>query len=132
MKKGIITFVTVLFVGLSVIVSGVLTAADVPDQILIQNEYPQDKKGPVSFSHKKHVVEYKAACTDCHHRYEGGKNVWQEGQPVEKCSACHDAAEKQGAAMKLGGAYHQNCKGCHKEHPDTSAPLKKCNDCHQK
>jgi hypothetical protein len=136
MKTGILMLLTVLAVGLCILASGVLTAADVPEKVLIQNEYPKDRKGPVSLSHKKHVEEYGAACTDCHHEYEGGKNVWQEGQPVKKCSACHDPAEKKGSAMKLGSAFHRNCKGCHKayaaEHPDTKAPLKKCNDCHQK
>jgi len=135
MKKGILTLVTVLLVGLCVFGSGLLTAADVPEKVTIENEYPKDRKGPVSLSHKKHVEEHKAACTNCHHEYDGSKNVWEEGQPVKKCGACHDPAEKKGSAMKLGSAYHRNCKGCHKdyavEHPDTSAPLKKCNGCHQ-
>ena len=136
MKKGILTLVAVLVVGLCVLAAGILTAADVPEKILIQNEYPQDRKGPVPFNHKKHVAEYKATCTDCHHVYEGGKNVWKEGQPVKKCATCHDPAEKKGSAMKLASAFHRNCKGCHKaydaEHPGTKAPVKKCNDCHQK
>ena len=136
MKKGILTLITVLLVGLGVFGSGLLTAADVPEKVTIENEYPKDRKGAVSLTHKKHVEEHKVACADCHHVYDGGKNVWEEGQPVKKCSACHDPETKKGTAMKLGSAYHRNCKGCHKdyavEHPDTSAPLKKCNGCHQK
>jgi hypothetical protein len=123
----------VVFAGLVFLAFGVLTAADVPDEILIENEgYTSDKKGPVKFSHKKHSTDYGATCTDCHHQYEGGKNVWKEGQPVKKCSSCHDPQKSEGNVQKLMTAYHNNCKGCHKEHPDKNAPYKKCNDCHQK
>lgn len=133
MKKGRPMLVLAVFAGLVFLALGVLTAADVPDDILIENEgYKSDRKGPVKFSHKKHSTDYGAVCTDCHHEYEDGKNVWKEGQPVKKCSACHDPQKTEGDVKKLQTAYHTNCKDCHKQHQDKNAPYKKCNDCHQK
>lgn len=69
-----------------------------------------------SFGHKKHAEDYKIACTDCHHTYKEGKNVWKEGDPVKRCEECHtivDLAKKKDP-MSLYFAYHTNCVGCHK------------------
>jgi len=136
MNKKFATLLLALFVGLVFVSVGVLTAADVPNEIMIQNEgYKKDKKGPVKFSHKKHHEEYKLACTDCHHHYEGGKNVWKEGDLVKKCSSCHNPKKKEGKVMKLQNAYHRNCKNCHKalgKAGKKTGPFKKCNQCHQK
>jgi hypothetical protein len=133
MKKGSLPLVMVVFTGLVFLAFGVLTAADVPNEIVIENEgYKRDMKGPVKLSHKKHSTDYGATCTDCHHVYKDGKNVWKEGDPVQKCSSCHDPQKAEGNAPKLMTAYHNNCKDCHKQHPDTNAPYKKCTDCHQK
>ena len=75
---------------------GALTAADVPDEVTIENKgYAADKKGPVKLHHKKHQTDYKIACADCHHDYKDGKNVWKQGDPVKKCSACHDPVRKR-------------------------------------
>ena len=97
-------------------------------------DMPPTRKGPVKLTHKKHSADYKVACADCHHEYKDGKNVWKEGDPVKKCSACHDANEKKDKADKLQNAYHKNCKDCHKKAVEEGkvkdAPFKKCNDCH--
>lgn len=139
-KKFLSTFV-VVFAGLAFVTIGVLTVkvtcADAPDYILIQNEgYAKDIKGPVKLTHTAHVKDHGAKCTDCHHEFENGKNVWTEDKPVKKCSECHDPVEKKGNVDKLQNAYHNNCKDCHKaylkDHPDSKAPFKKCNDCHEK
>ena len=142
MKKRLLTLVTVLFTGLLFFTVGALTAADVPnvpDEVTIENEgYKKDKKGPVKLSHKKHHEDYKLACTECHHDYNDGKNVWKDSDPVKKCSECHNPLKKEGKVKKLQNAYHRNCKNCHKayvkEHPDSKppAPYKKCTKCHQK
>ena len=133
MRKKFFTMLCLLFAGLIFLTVGALTAADVPDEISIENKgYKKDKKPAVKLHHKKHSVEYKAACTDCHHEYKDGKNVWKEGEPVKKCSACHDP-KKKGEAMKLQNAYHKNCKACHKKlNDDAKAPFKKCTGCHKK
>ncbi len=144
MDKKFLTLVVVAFTGLFFMTVGVLTAADkattkcadVPDEIVIQNKgYTKDKKGPVKFSHKKHHEDYKLACTACHHTFKDGKNVWKEGDPVKKCSQCHDPVKKQGKVSKLASAYHKNCKDCHKELAKAgkkTGPYKKCNKCHEK
>jgi hypothetical protein len=121
-----------IFTGLIFLAVGALTAADVPDVISIENKgYKSDKKGPVKLTHKKHSVDYKVKCDECHHVFKDGKNVWKEGDPVQKCSACHDPEEKKAGADKLQTAFHKNCQTCHKQLKDKEAPYKKCNDCHQ-
>lgn len=140
MKKGILGLGVAVLTGLMFLAVGVLTAADkqvVPDVIMIENTgYKSDKKGPVKFSHKKHQEVYKVPCTECHHEYKDGKNVWKEGQKVKKCSECHSPLKKQGKVLKLNLAYHKDCKDCHKkvdeEDSSKKAPFKKCSDCHQK
>ncbi len=136
MNKKLFTLFLVLVTGLIFVTVGVLTATDVPDCISIQNTgYKADKKGPVKFSHKKHHDAYGLACTECHHDYQNGKNVWKEGDPVKKCAQCHNPKKKQGKVMKLQNAYHKNCKNCHKKLAKAgkkTGPYKKCSGCHQK
>ena len=137
MNKKLLSLLVVVFAGLLFLGVGVLTAADVPDEVNIENQgYKKDKKGPVKLSHKKHSTDYKVACTDCHHDYKDGKNCWKEGDPVKKCGDCHDPQKKDGKVMKLQNAYHKNCKNCHKalvkEGKSDKAPFKKCNQCHAK
>jgi hypothetical protein len=130
MKKGFLALTLVLFAGLMFLSVGVLTAADVADEIMIENKYKDDKKGAVKLTHKKHSVDYKVACTECHHEYKDGKNVWNDKMPVKKCKECHDVEKKQGNADKLQLSYHKNCQTCHKELKGKEAPWKKCADCH--
>ena len=115
---------------------GILKATDVPDEISIKSDaFKEYKKGPVKLGHKKHTVDYKIACTECHHVYKDGKNVFKEGDPVQKCSGCHDPVESKGKVKKLMLAYHKNCQGCHKELEKAgkaTGPTTKCNDCHEK
>jgi hypothetical protein len=115
---------------------GILIAVDVPDEVSIYaDKIETHKKGPVNLAHKKHNVDYKVACTECHHMYEGGKNTWKEGDPVQKCQACHDPIKSVGETKKLMLAFHGNCQGCHKELKKAgknTGPTTKCNDCHEK
>ncbi|MBW1896194.1 MAG: cytochrome c3 family protein, partial [Deltaproteobacteria bacterium] len=55
--------------------------------------YEKHTKPVVTLSHKKHNVDYGISCADCHHVYENGKNVWKEGDAVEKCQVCHSQAK---------------------------------------
>ena len=135
MKRGIVSLILVALTGLLFITVGALTATDVPDDVTIENEgYKKDKKRPVKLSHKKHNADYKVACTECHHDYQDGKNVWKEGNPVKKCSSCHSPLKKVGKTKKLQIAYHKNCKDCHKAvaKEGKKAPFKKCKECHLK
>ncbi|UCF82447.1 MAG: cytochrome c3 family protein [Desulfobacteraceae bacterium] len=137
MNSRLLTLIMVVFAGMLFLTVGALTAADAPDEVTIENEgYKKDKKGPIKLSHKQHSEDYKVACTECHHDYKDGKNVWKDTDPVKKCSECHDPVKKKGNANKLQLAYHSNCKNCHKDivAKDSSkkAPFKKCTECHQK
>jgi hypothetical protein len=81
------------------------------------------------FSHDLHAETYQVSCDTCHHVYENGKNVWQEGDPVQLCSDCHG-----GSKAELVNAYHMNCWGCHKrikqDYSAADAPTSNCAKCH--
>ena len=150
MNKKVLTLIMVSLIGLIFLSSGLLSAADkaateAPDEIVIETEgYKKDKKGPVKFHHKKHQEEYldvegkKIDCTECHHKYVDGKNVWKKGDPVAKCGSedCHSPLKKKGKKQyALAVAFHKNCKDCHKalveagKKKEKEAPYKKCNTC---
>ena len=132
MKKGITPIKAILFTGLLILAAGVLTAADVPDNIAIENSgYDNDKLGPVNLNHLEHNTEYGIECTECHHEYVDGQNVWKEDDPVKKCVECHDPNKSEGDVKKLQTAFHNNCRNCHKE-VGGEAPTTKCTDCHSK
>jgi predicted CXXCH cytochrome family protein len=134
-RDTLITFGVIVSIALFLGV-GVLIAADIPDKIQIESKaFETHKKGPVEFSHKKHAEDYKIACTECHHVYKDGKNVYKEGDPVQKCSACHDPDKSEGKKVKLMLAFHKNCQGCHKDLKKAgkpAGPTTKCNECHAK
>jgi len=126
-----------LFTGVGILVA--TKVQDVPDEINIYSDtYEKSKKkhkyAPTPFTHKKHNVDYKIPCTECHHVYEGGKNLYKEGDPVQKCSECHDVKKSEGKKKNLMLAYHKNCQGCHKDLKKAgkkTGPIK-CKDCHVK
>jgi len=89
------------------------------------------QKPPVKFSHRVHEAR-QVACTQCHHEYQGRRNVWREGQPVEKCQACHGPRTRAGR-LDLKNAYHRQCKGCHlrlRQQGGQAGPIE-CQDCHR-
>lgn len=128
-KKLTIVAVAAALLGL-VFITGPAAAAEVPDEVSLHDPaFGEHKKGPVKLHHKKHSEEYKLSCIECHHEYQNGKNVWKEGDPVKKCSACHDVEKREGKKDKLKNALHKNCKECHRK--AGKGPFKKCNECHQ-
>jgi Na+-transporting methylmalonyl-CoA/oxaloacetate decarboxylase gamma subunit len=146
MKGKWLAFLSVLAFAVCA-VGLVVTAADkqeVPAEVVIASKlWPQLTKGPVNLSHKKHAEEYKIACSECHHKYENGKNVWKEGDHVQKCQECHNEPtiqmekklppDQQKLNLKL--AFHNNCQECHKkfkkDHPESKVPTA-CAGCHPK
>jgi hypothetical protein len=136
--------ITLLVLGLIVFLGGLWVNANdnsPPAEVVINNTgYVKDKKGPVKFSHEKHVKEHQIACNECHHVYKNGKNVWKEGDPVKKCAECHNPVRKKGQKpMDLMHAYHKNCMGCHKRlakegkiSQSEFKKLRRCNTCHAK
>ncbi|MBW2129360.1 MAG: cytochrome c3 family protein [Deltaproteobacteria bacterium] len=108
------------------------------DVIVIDNpDYDRDRKGPVIFSHRKHALDYKILCWDCHHEYNSeGVNEWSPwADETQQCKECHDANEEIDDVMKLQTAYHINCKNCHKtmaKEGKKTGPYRKCLECHEK
>ena len=105
------------------------------DAFLIETKVmkPKDLKPGVGFTHKKHAVDYKIACTECHHTYKDDKDVWNQDGEVQKCIECHDMMKTDGKVLKYKLAMHGNCQGCHKKAEaagQPTGPTKKCNDCH--
>ncbi len=129
-----------LFTGVAILIATELPT-EAPDEINIYSDaYEKTKKkhkyAPTPFPHKKHSVDTKLPCTECHHLYEKGKNLFKEGDPVQKCSGsgCHDVKKSDGKKKKLTLAFHKNCQVCHREFKKAKkkfGPIK-CNDCHVK
>jgi hypothetical protein len=88
-------------------------------------------KPPVKFSHRLHK-DRRVACTQCHHEYQGRRNVWHEGLPVEKCRACH-GLKPASRRPDLKNAFHRQCKGCHLRRRQQGRPAGpiKCQNCHR-
>ncbi len=125
-------------------------AADPADEMLLKSKvYKKHKKSLVNFTHKMHNVDYKVPCVDCHHIYEGGKNVWTEKSetPAAKCETCHSEAKapkakkgekKMPKAEQIKkyhySAIHANCQGCHKDLKKAKKPTgpTTCKDCQTK
>lgn len=144
MRGGKITLCGIVAALLVLVAAFAVVAADqnVADMVTIKAAlWPTPTKAPVEFSHKKHNEEYKIECAHCHHKFEGGKNVWKQGDAVQKCDACHTEPTIQGEnklppdqqKLNLKLAFHKDCQGCHqklkKDKPDTKAPVT-CTGCH--
>jgi len=127
MEKGLAFGMALAF--LFGIVCSFAVATDITETVIIDNQYAAKKKGPVPLSHKKHAVDYKVACTECHHDWDQ-----KEGTQPKGCAECHKEKD-QGKVLGLMRAYHKNCMDCHKELQKAgkpTGPTTKCNDCHQK
>lgn len=105
------------------------------DVIVIDNSgYKSDRKGPVTFTHRKHALDYKVSCWDCHHEFKDGKNVWAPWENTSPCSECHDPVKTQDKVWNLQKAFHVNCKNCHQDlaaKKMKTGPYKKCFGCHK-
>lgn len=138
-SKNRLIGVVMILAGFFFMTTGGLVAEEMemPEFIeLDQDLYGADRKGPVPFEHEVHTEFFEVACEECHHVYEEGENVWEEGDPVQKCSACHDPLESEGEVKNLRLVFHRNCKGCHmqlkKEGISEDAPYRRCSGCHQR
>ena len=129
-KRLLISF-PVALAGILFLLGGTtLTAGDMPEEIMIFSKgYKRKLYKPVRFTHLVHAEDYGVSCDECHHDFKDGENIWQEGDPVRNCVACHNPAKKQGKVHRLVFAFHFNCKKCHKE--NESGP-RECKECHTK
>lgn len=126
-------YVAGLMLGMLVLLgakAGVLT--EPPATSLLKISVPgASRKPPVAFSHKLHEAR-RVACTQCHHEYEGRRNVWHQGQPVQRCQACHSLGTAA-RRLDLKNAFHRQCKGCHlrlKQQGRPAGPIE-CRGCHR-
>jgi hypothetical protein len=145
MRKKSLMVLTVSLSALFFFTVGSLTATDAPETITMDSKiFKKHTKGLVEFSHKKHTEHKGVSCTECHHIYKDGKNIWKEGDPVQKCDECHKGTGKIPKEIKKADiiknfykeALHENCKGCHKKMVDKKGDigkkLNKCDGCHPK
>jgi|WetSurSiteA1Bulk_404760.scaffolds.fasta_scaffold95930_2 predicted CXXCH cytochrome family protein len=102
------------------------------DKIVLDQEMcGKNIRGPVEFSHFNHAADYGLSCSECHHDYVDGENIWKEGDWVNKCVECHDPCESDGKVKRLKMAFHKNCVGCHQK-INSDAPFRACKDCHKR
>lgn len=106
-----------------VVIVSLLTILSVPsighgqeEEIVIDNSdaYSSKQRSAVTFSHELHFETFD--CLDCHHDYNDGENVLdegdlEEGNPAIHCTSCHDAD----STPHLRHAYHHQCMGCHRK-----------------
>lgn len=128
-----LAYVAGLFLGILGLLgahAGVLT--EPPATSLLKMPLPgASRKPPVGFSHRLHETR-RVACTQCHHEYEGRRNVWRQGQPVQRCQACH-SLKPEVRRPDLKNAFHRQCKGCHlrlKQQGRPAGPVE-CRNCHR-
>ena len=80
-----------------------------PDKVVLLGK----TRPGVSLPHNRHV-EAGLSCKDCHHIYEKGENILDEGKLEEgnkdlRCLACHGPKSR----LNLEKAFHKQCAGCH-------------------
>jgi hypothetical protein len=148
MKKQSLLMLTVAAMAVAFVFSVVYATQQAPDEITMNSKvYKKHTKVLVTLTHKKHNVDYKIPCADCHHVYKDGKNVWKEGDAVQKCDECHKEAKapkakkgepqipkKEQIKQYHYSAMHENCVGCHKDLKKAAKPTgpTACKDCHPK
>jgi len=87
--------------------------------------------GDVTFTHKKHNVDYKIDCYDskCHHTW----NKEKEQKSGDLCRDCHKK-QAEGNTPSKKDAFHKSCKGCHEDMKKDGKPTgpTTCRKCHKK
>ena len=125
MNKKFLTLILAAGIAVIFAATGLHAGTEVSDTIAMDyNNYKKRKKAPpkykvIEFSHKKHNVDYKVSCGECHHDKDNKPLDLEVGADVQKCSACHTKMEKDKKNKKdimvLENAMHGNCRTCHKE-----------------
>ena len=107
-----------------------------PDKMVLDSSKTSGRKGrpAVTFPHNQHV-EAGLGCKDCHHIYENGKNVLDEGKLEAgnqdiRCSSCHGSKVRP----NLQKAFHGQCIGCHRKYQKEGKKTgpRFCGECHVK
>lgn len=149
MRKKYLIVMAVFGIAVLFAATGIYAGTTAPDVIKMDNKaYSKHKKGIVTFSHKKHVEDYKAGCGECHHDAKNKPlDNLKAGDDVQNCIECHKKPSerpKGKGAPKLtkeqrleyhAEAIHYNCKGCHKKlnrKTKTKKAPTTCAKCHPK
>lgn len=148
MSKRYLLIIAIVGMASMFLATAIYAGTTVTDVIKMENKaYAKHKKGIVTFSHKKHNVEYKAGCGECHHDADNKPlNDLKMGDDVKNCMECH---KKEGRAPKAkkgepalskkekleyhAEAMHDNCIECHKQAnkaSGTKAAPTSCAKCH--
>ena len=149
MQKRLLLIAVIVGISLLFITAGIYAGTKVPDVIKMENKaYKKHKKSIMTFSHKKHIEDYKAGCGECHHDDKGKPlNNLKMGDNVQNCIECHKkpgerpkgkGAPKLSKKQRLdyhAEALHYNCKDCHKKFNKKNKTKKApttCTKCHPK
>jgi len=107
-----------------------------PEVIVLDHaqDFEIKQRSPVLFPHESHMIDF--SCLDCHHQWEDGENVLDEGElyegnPSARCAFCHHAEAK---TVGLRKAFHRQCMTCHRAYRlsgEKSGP-RLCAECHPK
>jgi hypothetical protein len=139
MKKGILMILLAAVVAIPLVMYGTIVVAGGPAEDISIDKAAEFFKGgkkrmtAVPFSHSKHA-ELVPDCLDCHHKADKAK--LDAGEAPLSCVAdgCHgpDQGEVDGKERPdTKGAFHAQCKDCHKTNKDKGASTK-CSACHPK
>ncbi len=107
------------------------------ESITISNQvFKSRSRSSVQFNHGNHMMIEGVSCTDCHHRFENGKNVLDTSELTSEnksifCSSCHMNESS------LKNSYHRLCIGCHQSmtksliNKNKTAAPRLCGECHK-
>jgi hypothetical protein len=129
---GRVASVVGLLLGMAALLGAHAGLTEPPAVSLLKISGPvASRKPPVQFSHTLHAAQ-RVACTQCHHEYQGRRNVWHQGQPVQKCQACH-GLRPEACRLDAKNAFHRQCKGCHLRGEQQGRPAGPvtCRGCHR-
>lgn len=150
MDKKILILFLVAGIAVIFVATALYAGTKVADTITMDyNNYAKRRKAPprykvLKFEHKKHNIEYKISCGQCHHDEDNEPLDLKAGDEVQQCVECHTELHKTKENRKdielLENAFHENCKGCHKEINIKAGDPKgrkgpaptRCSKCHEK
>jgi hypothetical protein len=155
-KRSMLLIAALAALGILFTAAGIYAGTQAKDKFGIETQGCESTKGAVEFDHKKHSEEYAKkfaefypnGCGECHHDDKGKpRKDLKAGMEVKKCFECHDKcgekpkgkdAPKLSKAEEIkyiAEAYHDNCRGCHKDYDKkmkTKAAPTTCTKCHPK
>ncbi len=150
-----ILFIVAVLCGLSALSLADVVAGNGPSPLIIFDgskdfstssvEFGTVYRGPVHFTHGRHINEHAVSCGKCHHDDSGEPiNDLEFGDGVDTCTDCHyEETLLRGKALEgmsqeeviehYPNAMHELCISCHKEMNNKTHTLsapEACRSCH--